>query len=1161
MYAPSSTYKNLVKELSGVVGSKARASLIVHVEMTLLLAIHLRLEAEPLTVGWVLLSQIPIHHPLLNSLSPQQCRMRANAAMLVPLSSRFAWEHALVRYAKDIPAHIRLFAVQPTPLHDQMITCCRQSPSPDPLREARYEKILTEPLPYENRTRHYVKANETYKVRAQSANGEKLRGTIQITPSMLSESEETWFDAPRPRTVIEITMQELMPTAQFLDEHEQRSGGRVHWVHDLKQIRFRKAFVDNGKLNLHPENDHPLRLEGAVHLPGTVSAGKTTLAKLIIAHCIRQHLDIRITLIVGDSHTAIQIAHQVNSWFYDDPSQDDVIAVPILGFSQREVHLRRLLESREYTRERPHWGERWLMPVCPLASQMVWEGEVSGAIRAGSEPCESLRQKPPRSKKGKEIRHLCPLFRHCPSKQLYRDMPRAKLWVTTPGAFTQAALPLHLDTRIAKMGDLIYEQSDLVIFDEVDTIVDWLDKTFARREALTSGGNGLLDELDPQVADYWNTNRVLPPDHRRWVIAARESLKALTGVLTAIADHDQERVVKKWVKRGQFSPNSLAYRLARRLAGLKEWDSTRVLPEERHQHETLTQPIFAPFDELFNQTPDPLRRQSPPDSNNPADELARLMQAINNLADDVTDEDIFLQVRDWILKWHPDIETRLETLREQLQQSDDSYDETYLHEHLDRSVDDLALRLQFLLTVALLDRHIHIVIQEWHNKPESLEAEQPFSRIPRGMQHILPLPLTGQQYGFVIDQSKDDHAANRLSLFMYKNIGRSYLLNFHRLREDLEDTPGPHILALSGTSYLPDSTAFHVTLPPAGILMPSPQTEAALRQSRFIWQYFKDEKGKPIQVSGRPDKEQQLRVLMEAMLKYGGTPGGFLGSILTWLEAQGNAQPDLWGDRARILMLTNSYTQARRAAGTLREKWYSEANNIFHLKRGRDSEDYEIQGSELQRIDIELFASTGGRILVAPMQSIGRGFNILNRAAEPKAAFGVVLFLTRPMNVPGDVEAHAQELNRYALEWAANPAFPAWGEDTLYRCALKAREKAAELRRMIETRYGYESFRDDALLGVFPRRDLAATTTGRIVQAVGRLMRGGVPFLAYFVDAAWSPQLARTDEFNAVEPEETSLLTAMINILNEYVFRDAIGLNLYGGLSEALVTTENRDSN
>jgi hypothetical protein len=1176
MYTAPESFNNLIRDLTkDLEGSVEKARLLTYVELTLTLAVHLGLDNEPVNIGWVLLSRIPVHHLLLKQLSPQQQRMLSNSAILVPLSSRFAWESALLRYTRDCPSHVRLYDVSlDKRLDEQPLILCRKSPCPDTFREEKYLEILTSQLPYEKRKRRHTRSGETYRVRVRDVQGNAQHGQVTISEAMqeVGNSRTDWFDSPRPRTVISIRHEDLLPTAKFLDDCEAFLGGRMHWVHDLQQIRIRLASRDSSEIVLHPANVDSLRLEGAVHLPGMVSAGKTTLAKLIIAHCVRLGIDARITLVVGDSHTAIETAHQINNWFNQDPATSQVVAIPLLGASQRETHLGRLLASREYARSlqeaRSHWGERWLMPVCPLASQIQWEADPDVTIPAGNEPCEGLMSAPAKGK-GRSERHICPLFSICPSKQIYRDMPQAQVWITTPGALSQASLPLHLDTRHFKIGDLVYEQSDLVIFDEVETIVDWFDKAFAQKEELTNGRDGLLDRLDSQITRYFNENRVLPSDYRRWVITARETLKALSGVLTAIADRDQGRSIREWVKRGYFSPNQLAYRFARRLAGLKEWDGITTSPKEKATNEDRTRPIFDPFNALLNRTPDVLRYQAPinpSELDHSVSELATVVQMLNNLADDVADTEVLLACKTWILRWHSDIELRLNKLKRKLLESENVSDKEYLETQIDRSVDELAQRLRFLLMVALLDRHIHIVIEEWHNKPETIDAQQPFSKMPRGMKSILPLPLTGQQYGFVIDANGLEHnfqAANRLSLFTYANIGRSYLLNFHKLRSAFDGMPGPHVLALSGTSYLPDSTAFDVTIPPTGVLMASDQTLQAIHESRFIWQYFVDGVGKPITISGQTDKEHQFRLLMNAMLNHLGIPGGFLGGLLAWLEQQAVSNPDHWADRARILLLTNSYSQARAAAQVLRDRWRAQANTIFDLKRGGGSEDFQVESLDksgsLQRIDIEQFASIGGRVLVAPMQSIGRGFNILN--AQSKAAFGAVCFLTRPMSQPHDMAANAQELNRFALQWADDESFEAWAHDTLNSRALSAREKAVELRRKIEQRQGYSQLYDDPGLQVYPRRDLAATTAGKVIQAVGRLLRGGVPFRAYFVDAAWSPEMAKLDETDQLEDENTSLLSAMINVLDDYTKRDQIGLQLYGALSEALIATENRDGN
>lgn len=1177
MYAPPKTLTDLITEYADHLGSPDRARVLIYVEMTLYVATQLNLSYEPLTVGWALLSRIPVAHLLLDKLLPEQRRMWANAAQLIPLSSRVVWQQALAQYAQaEFPADTRMYTLPSLERMDTTpIAECRAAATYEHgLREQAYEAILTGVLPFERRVRRQAQDGTTYRVGVKTADGLRF-GRVRVTDALKPQpAPPHWFSEQRPRTVLHLRLSDLLPTAKYLDHLDEQRGKKARWVKDLCGIRLRRTVIEAGRITglLAEETvaaGDGLPLAGMVHLPGMVSAGKTTLAKLIIAHCLLNKLDVRITFVVGDSQTAIATAHQINRWFHDDPAGDAVSAVPLLGVSQRDVHWQRLTASSEYKAcieaGEPHWGERWLMPVCPIAPQIQWEGAGDVSIPLGSEPCERFMTEPRRqrgSRTSRRERCLCPLISICPAKQLYRDMPVARVWITTPGALAQARLPLHWDDRTAHLGELVYEQSDLVILDEVETIVDWFDKAYACTEALTNGSTGLLDQLDPQIAHFWLTNRLLTAQQRRWVLAVRESVKALTGVLSAIADPEQTREVKNWVSKGTFSANQLAYRLARRLAGLKEWDESSLPAASKHAHDQQTNAAFAPFRTLLNSPIDPLRR-TPSDPTNAAAALAAIMQAINNLADNVADNAIFTQCKAWVTTHYPDIETRLTALKQQLEHSDFEADHTYARQMLDRSADDLARRLQFLLLVALLDRHLHIVIGEWHNKPETLDMPQPFSRIPRSMQHILPLPLTGQQYVFVIPKTRNHRDdSNRLSLFAYTNIGRSYLLNFHHLFHDFDGLPGPHVLALSGTSYLPDSTLFHVDVPPVGILMPTPRVEQALDSSLFTWHPFY-RKQRPIAVSGRPNKLKPLQQLTRALLDHGGRTGGFLATVLEEIErkAQDPQTGHLWTDRARLLLLTNSYEQSEAVAIALRDGWREAAGTIYDLKRGKWKEDYEVefpQQGRLQRMDIEGFAQTSGRVLVAPMQSIGRGFNILNQ--HGCAAFGAVLFLIRPMNAPHDKEAIAQELNRLALTWAADPGFGAWQHDTLYQRAKAARSAAETAQRLIEGRRGYKDLQEDTALGMYPRRDLAATTAGRVIQAVGRLLRGGVPFSAYFIDAAWSPVFAKSGNVTEIEPAETSLLTAMIDILREYT-GTPIGAALYGGLSDVLGATMHRDSN
>ena len=99
------------------------------------------------------------------------------------------------------------------------------------------------------------------------------------------------------------------------------------------------------------------------------------------------------------------------------------------------------------------------------------------------------------------------------------------------------------------------------------------------------------------------------------------------------------------------------------------------------------------------------------------------------------------------------------------------------------------------------------------------------------------------------------------------------------------------------------------------------------------------------------------------------------------------------------------------------------------------------------------------------------------------------------------------------------------------------RQKASEYWRKAELRSYYHTLKHEDENNIndttySERFDLAATTAGHIIQACGRLLRGGVPFHAFFADAAWGPKSAKDRKVK--ETSKTSLLTAMIEVLQEY---------------------------
>ncbi len=1179
LFEPPTRFTKRITELKDQIpelkNKPAERRLLLQVELGFALMEYLELDDEPITIVWAILSGMFIKHPRLENLSQEKRRAIANCRQIIPFSSRFNWLNALRDYIRHVPENWRNYNFNIQDLDNQIIDAARN------IQQETNRNIcqgcLTAQLDYRKREREQVKVKQYYQFEAETRE-ESVRLRVKFTQQQITSfPSEPWFNGVQARTPITINLNDLREEGILLDQREEELSqqydndesriSRGNWVQRFDRLNYHKVLQDN---IIEQQRAQTLTIENFTHVAGMVASGKSTLSLLLASHVIRKLSDRRITIVVGDVQSAIKIANQINWWFRDDPENNEPVAVPVLGRSQRHKHLQGFTHSDDYRshlkREQPHWGERWLSTVCPLQAQMYKSNKNILSLKPGTEPCQSLRKEPKdKNKKATGLYCLCPFFHNCPSQQAYRDMPKVRVWITTPLEMAYGGMPTHYELRPIKMGELVYEQSDIVVFDEADTIIESLDKVYAEQVTLTDRSrNGVFDITGVKTEQSRRGEALRSPLKSRWKAVQRDSQKAIEATLTLLSEDLGREVLQQWVQQGYFTPHVLFYKLARRLAGLEEYNTYEKSLQQLTEDEGRIKAMMEIVDDFLKEDP-VLRRSS---DNRATTELLEIVQRINNMGESATDEAIEQDCCHWITTFFPNTQSNLDRLKRELENLRNQPNSEELYPYLTKEEDidtlqTLAYRLQFTLTVTLLDRHTKIVFYEWQNRPDNIREASPHRRMPRGMLNILPLPVTGRQFGTYYSSKGSD----TLSLFAYSNIGRDYVLNFHRLLTDYDGLKGPNVLALSGTSYLPDSTTFHVSNS-QGVLKPERSAEKAIQQSKFIFlPQFKDN-NKPIRVSGNLGNKKQAHNKLKEVAKSLVTQSSRYDIVteLKTLKELGKNNPELWADRDRILILVNSYEQSKWVADELRSH-LDISKQIYHLVNDNLEPDKKgkTNPGELKRADIESFTHTGGKILVAPTNSIGRGFNILN--SNGKAAFGAVYFLTRPYPHPNDTAAIAQELNRRAYEWFDKEDFIAWQQgDGVAQRAEILRKTANSYWRSVEHRSYYRTLRDNLDLCAFPRYDLAATTLGRIIQAVGRLIRGGVPFHGYFVDSAWADNSAKKlaaqrmgEDISQIEndSDENSLLVATILRVCDYAYEDdSVGNALYRPLADALENIE-----
>lgn len=1123
MFSRSEWYQTLRDQLrestNTTVDGKTLAALF-QVELGLYLLSSLNLQDDPVTVLPAVLSGIPF--PAIGRLNQAQQQQIAIARILLSAySAETGWETALTRYAL-LPEDLRTFSIQTDiPLNEQLVEGCQIPAYQNGARHKVYEQTLSTLPPWANNRREFAPEGEvTFSIYTYSKSGRHER-SVSLTSNQVAAAGTLPLLPFRPaRPPLVISYNDLEQVAQYMDKRLAERQLRTGWNTRLQKYVHFHAYTD-GELTREP-NIIPLHIQGFTHLVGMVGSGKSTLMKLIAAYCALQDKPMKVAIVLGDVVSVLDTVDELNHALGADPEHP--IAIPLIGRSNRHEHLKRLYAREGLPSES---GERALNTACPLFALLSDDQltTLPGIPEPGREPCEQLIHA------DTEKKHLCPLFSQCPSQQVWHDLPQASIIVTTSGAMAKSSVPTQVDRRRLKYGDYLYTHCDLVMFDECDTVMEWFDNEFATLLDLWGKPNALFNRADPAASTALTSG--VNRNEARWVRSERRSAEAIENLIDHLSGAEGSQSLRRWIGERYFTAFHLFQRIAMRLIGLWDFTPEAQIPTDKAQQ---LEEIMSWFGRLLVGDPLTLRRRQ-----EPVEAINELIDMLRQIADGGSAA-ILADCQDWITEHIRTIDDNLIELNNHLQ---DKNNKLPLE-----NIETVAQKLALALNVALLDRNLRPVFYEWYNQPDNVDDEiggQPFRPASATLSDVLPIPPMGRIFGTYYVQA-DDSSGHRglLSRFEYSNIGRMYLLRYHNLLADL-GICGPNVLAMSGTSWLEGSSQWHISHTPVGVLQAPVEERDLIRDaSTFAFIPQRDKEGKPIKVSGEDNILEAVNLLGMTLAK-----SGHLDRELSDLADLGSKQPGVWGDRERLLLLVNSYPQAKAVAHQVMAHMKNRVN-VFYLTRPEQDDD-ELYGGlcqAMQRGDAERFAFTEGKILVAPIGSIGRAYNILNRDVDsPRAAFGSVYFMIRPMPHPYDVQGLASELNAYTMAACANAKYPAWTQVRLYDQASTFRRDARNYWQHAEMRYGYSS------MTASERRDLAATTFGRIVQAAGRLVRGGVPFHCYFVDANWAPKSAdaapNTPRQTSLDSSKDSLLTEIIKLLEDY--EDSIfGKSLYEPFSGLL---------
>lgn len=1004
---------------------------------------------------------------------------------------------------------------------------------------------------------------------------------------------------------IQISLDDMKAIAQAVDQRE----ASKDWPLSLPRLNLEKRLENLNIEGVQPGlfDGRTLTLDGAVHLVGMLSSGKSTLVMGLLFALTLGGTGKRIAVLVSDTIQGATLAARLR--------KHGVKATVLSSLYNRERHLSAIHWQQGLTRQ----GNSLLAlgdiaqsfsAACPLdglqAEPIAVRGDKTSAWFPAfkEKQCHRILQKVPSDEVGMDQEDYdeqtedvqgrsCPLWKCCPAQEQQRSAVDAQVLIMTPQAFLHMAPDKWTSDHHLTMPELLQYIVDLVIIDEVDGVQKVLDDSFAPRSPIMG------DERDVYAPSIgMRTSEALRErsgaQFRRATNARWQSnfhtFFRLIGVIYALLQNERSQL-RPFFANNPFTAASILYELWRKRHSERELSAmTFDNPEFERKFLQFIKVAtsITKFSRSSSAGQDEADEEIGAEDETSADsddgEFRAAIDGLQEIARQVIVSDYYDNLIEPIVSM---LDGPLALFRVSTQriEAEGSKNKAGKAGYIDSRTNALAILLAVVTELALTHYNWLIKVQPGVARDFGIDEAELLSQANNLIKHyrtLLPSNPAGAVFGLLYDEPPDEkwsELGGKLTLINHLGVGRYLVAHLHDLLLD-EGQTGPHVLMLSGTSWAGGSQRrrdptgkfidaaspiFDVQVPVKGILLQPVAELDAIAKSVFALVNIRTSEGKQVRVSGKPERErrQTLRFIAERL--------AIRRDDLNIFAERWHRMALRWGageieNRRRALLVVHSYADAVAVADTLmitlEAQGYSDWR-VLCLSRDRaddtggDSPFKPMRARELPRSLIERFGEEPeNSILVAPIQIVARGHNILN--SQGKAAISSIYFLHRPHPRPDDLGPIIGRLNRYALErfTSGTKLSTSKAEDTLSVRARRMRYAASNIvRYSLDNRSGYSG------LSAEYKAQFAWDMITPIWQTVGRGIRGGCPVFIGFVDRQFAPLSFDGGEGAKDTGHSSALVQAMHQLTlamdptgnpTEY----KVAQLLYGPFCEALRKTE-----
>ncbi|WP_152522214.1 hypothetical protein [Bacillus sp. SB49] len=795
-------------------------------------------------------------------------------------------------------------------------------------------------------------------------------------------------------------------------------------------LQSRRTFIKKGR----KVPDYLPFYESMLHLAGGVGVGKNALIEEALYRIYKEERQDGLTCVVV--HT-IDRANQVKKLL----DTMGIRSVVVSGVHNKASHYHRLLEKEMKTAT----SLTDILKSNALLESMDNDCLIKSyhQVEGKGFPCLNNQL------------DLCPYAGSCNQMKPYREMAEASVWITVPQTLIKTKLPHFVDPLKRILQQAVHDLADYVFLDEVDSIQAVYDDSSVDETPLTGSREHFIYKLNNQtqsVLNGENQKQLSKPSVKRWSINLWEMsavLSNLNGLL-----HEQEAFAERYLRKKLHLNQLIA-----EITDFYLWESEEEKGEEKDQ---LLRFFFSSD------------KKGPSAGETVYVKNLKEYRSILNTNPHEVDEERQRTLENYFIDYKP-LNNRKQS---RLYSLDTSY---WLLNHL-----------KFVVYLDKFETLLKRLVYQYWDVVDDLklertpEVDQLFGRGSK-LFTLLDSVVTAVRYGYQLRYKQQRY---ELSLLTYHGKARDLLIQWQdrleeyiRIKQKKEwkkvRKEGPCVVMLSGTSWAQGSPHSHVAIPAK-------------------WKLLSEHKPPSIELLNGPVPTQDAGFDYISVSGSGGKREENLKDVADhYIKHVIPKELDHWkreGDKRAVLVVVNSYEEARVVAGEFRKHRNWKGRFGYLTKHGLEVK--EGKGEAYLANQLEDIPEYGLDVVIAPLSVTARGHNMLQRkkGSEHKSYFGSACLFVRPYYYPGDM------VNIYTLLHDALDKIVIKLNDSDLRYEAFAKKLRKEtntlLRRYISMPMTFKVLEKNKMV-----EQLCWYTLVLVIQLTGRMQRGDTASRVILADA------------------------------------------------------------